>query len=228
MKRMIVAAAGSLLTFSLLAQSGSQTPYAPILPATPSVNVYDGYNDTHASTLEEGAMRGLADVVSAKGEYNLSTSAAAINLTQAQKQDIENRRAGTQAYFEIRETNRAAREANRSPRLSQEQLVRIATQAAPKRLSTEEINLVTGEINWPEALKSPRFAGERGSLDQLSLKRAQYGALGIADHIAAGDTIQKMAGKLKEEIKSISANEYLDAKNFLKSLMYAVTKTQLS
>ena len=56
MKRTIATAAASLMAINLLAQTGNQAPYLYPGPTTPSVNVYDGYWDNHASTLEEGAM----------------------------------------------------------------------------------------------------------------------------------------------------------------------------
>jgi hypothetical protein len=151
-----------------------------------------------------------------------------VNLTQAEKNYIENRQQATQTYFDMQEINRSARAAKRSPRLSQEQLVRIAADAAPKKLTTNEIDVVSGRIYWPALLQKDEFAGERAALEKLSLKRAQYGSLGIADHEAAGQYIATMSIKLKEQIKTASAQQYVAAKNFLKSVMYVVTGTQLS
>jgi hypothetical protein len=197
------------------------------VPAQGSVYASGGYWDTGASTLEEGSMRGLASVISAKGDYNLSTSAAAVNLTQAQKQDIENRRQATQAYFDIREINRADSNAKRIPRLSHEQLVRVASQAAPKQISSDELNPVSGRVQWPELLQTEQFADERSKLEQLCAKHAQYGALGASECSAAGEIIEAMSGKLRELIRSVPAQQYVASKNFLKSLMYSMTKAQL-
>src|SRR5688500_1139575 len=96
-----------LLVSRLAAQTTASTPYTPAVPMQSTYNAYGGYGytDTGASTLEEGAMRGMASVISAKGDYNLATSAAAVNLTQAQKQDIQNRQDATQAYFAMQDTN---------------------------------------------------------------------------------------------------------------------------
>jgi hypothetical protein len=127
----------------------------------------------------------------------------------------------------MQETNRAYRDARRSPRLSHEQYVRIAAQAAPKQLSTNEIDLISGRIHWPALLQKEEFASERASLEKLSLKRAQYGSLGISEHEEAGQLVSTMSVKLKDSIKTASAQQYVAAKNFLKSLMYAVTGRQM-
>jgi len=69
--------------------------------------------NTGGGSAAGSAMNGMASVISAAGDYNLATSAAAVNMTQAQKQDIQNRQQWTNAYFEMRETNRRARAAER-------------------------------------------------------------------------------------------------------------------
>ena len=50
--------------------------------------------------------RGIADVIRSQGDYNLSSSAAAVNLTMAQQQAIENQKKWVQTYFQIRDINR--------------------------------------------------------------------------------------------------------------------------
>ena len=214
---------------TLLAQPASAPSYTPAVPSPSSFNAYGGvYGDSGGGTVEGSAMRGMASVISAKGDAALATSAAAVNLTQAEKQDIENRQAATTAYFEMQETNRAYRDARRIPRLSHEQYARIAAQAAPKQLSSNEVDPVSGRINWPEGLQFDQFSEERAALDKLFVKQAQYGTLGLSDHIAAGNQIEAMSAKLKGMVSTLPAQHYVASKNFLKSLMFAMTKTQLS
>jgi hypothetical protein len=228
MKRIIVVVILLIPALDTLAQQATPPTYTPAVPAPASSSMYGGYWDTGASTLEEGAMRGMASVISAKGDYNLSTSAATVNLTQAQKQYIENRQTATQTYFDMQEINRSARVAKKSQQLSQEQLVRIAAEAAPKKLGSNEIDFVSGQIHWPALLQKEEFANERAALEKLSLKRAQYGSLGASDRDAAGQLVSTMSVKLKELVKTASAQQYVASKNFLKSLMYAVTGTVLT
>src|SRR5690242_11792328 len=74
---------------------------AAALPSAASAQVI--YNN--ASTAAEGLGRGIGDVVRSQGEYNLNTSQAAINLTQARSQEIDNRMQATQTYFAMRNLN---------------------------------------------------------------------------------------------------------------------------
>jgi hypothetical protein len=201
--------------------------YTPAVPAPSSFSAYGGYYDGGGGTVEGDAMRGMASVISAQGDYNLSTSAAAINLTQAQRNYIENRQQATHAYFEMQDTNRAAAAARRSPRLTHEQLVRIAADAAPRPLTVSDVDPVSGRVTWPKVLQDELFAQERGAVDQLVAKQAQYGTLGISDTSRAGEAIQKMAAKLRDQIRNLPTNDYIASKNFLKSLMYSMTKKSL-
>jgi hypothetical protein len=208
--------------------SNSATPYQPSVPSSSSFNAYGGVYGGGGGTVEGSAMRGMASVISASGDYNLATSAAAVNATQAIKQDIVNRQDATQAYFAMRETNRQDVSAHRSKPLSQEQLVRIAASAAPKQLTSNDVDPVSGRIAWPDLLQDDAFAADRAAVEKLLIKRSQYGHLGISDQTDGGQAIERMTAKLQANAKSVSAQQYMAGKNFLKSLMYSLTKSQLS
>lgn len=216
---------------SVLGQAGGSSAYVPAVPSPNSFNAFGGMGGwggaMGGATVEGSMMQGMASVISAKGDYNLATSAAAVNLTQAQKQDIQNRQDATQAYFAMQEVNKAARDAKRSPRLSQEQLVRIAAQAAPQQISSREVDPVSGRVTWPLLLTDEQFAAERGTVEGVMAKQATYGSLTLTDHETAGQAIEQMSTKLKAVISSVSAQQYMAAKNFLKSLMFSLTQRQL-
>ena len=86
------------------ARRPASAPYQPAVPAASTVNAYGGYPgySSGGGTVAGNAMNGMASMISAKGDYNLSTSAAAINMTQAQKNEIENRQLYTNTYFDMR------------------------------------------------------------------------------------------------------------------------------
>ena len=229
MKKITALACVLAFASALFAQSNSSSSYYPAVPSAPSysgVGLYGGY--AGGATVEGSMMQGMASVISAKGNYNLATSAAAVNATQAIKQDIQNRQAATNAYFSMQETNRAARAAKRSPRLDEEQLVRLAAQAAPKSIDASEFDSISGQVTWPELLRGDAFKQQRAVVDQLLVKQAQYGKLGLADHEQVGQAIESMTDRLRDMINTVSTQEYIATKNFLKSLMYNITKSQLS
>ena len=95
------------------------------------------------------AMNGMANVISAQGQRNLSNSAAAINLTQARKNEIQNRQQWTNTYFDMRNTQRQQMAAERGPRSTPEQLARIAKNGTPDPLAPNQMDPVTGRLYWP-------------------------------------------------------------------------------
>lgn len=171
-------------------------------------------------------MNGMASVISAKGDYNLATSAAAINMTQAQKQEIENRQQWTNTYFDMRATNRTAG-GRASPRPTMEQLTRMAQEMAPKPLASGQMDQVSGRLNWPSALQQASFDSQREQLDQLFATRAKYGGLSYADQMTVRQTVEAMFDELKTQIRDIPPQDYVACRNFLNSVSYAGSKSDL-
>ncbi len=210
--------------------SGSGGAYQPAVPAPSTVNAYggwSGYAGSGGGTVAGSAMNGMASVISAKGDYNLSTSAAAVNMTQAQKNEIQNRQQWTNTYFDMRETNRKARAAEAGPNPTMEQLVRLAKEGVPKPLSPSQMDPVNGRIDWPTALQEDSFASQRTEVEQLFAMRAKYGGLGYADQSKVRQIIDAMFLELKSQIRQIPPPDYVASRDFLQSLTYAASKTEL-
>jgi hypothetical protein len=169
----------------------------------------------------------MASVISARGDAALSASAAAVNLTQADKQLIQNQQAATDTYFQMRATNRAARAVERGPALSMEQLAKIAHDGVPKPLSSNQIDPVTGQLNWPGPLQHDAFASYRAELDQLMSQQARYGTLTYADQTKVRSSVNSMFKALKANVGKIPTMDYTSARSFLNSVLYAATKSQL-
>ena len=79
------------------------------------------------------ALNGLASVISAEGDYNLASSAAAVNLTQAEKNEIQNQQLAANTYFEMLAAWRAQRDALHGPPPTIEQIARLAHYGVPDR-----------------------------------------------------------------------------------------------
>jgi hypothetical protein len=207
-------------------------PEAPFTPAVPQASMVAGYGgypgySTGGSTVAGDAMHGMASVISARGDAALSASAAAVNLTQADKQLIQNQYAATDTYFQMRATNRAARAAERGPALSMEQLAKIAHDGVPKPLASNQLNPVTGQLNWPGPLQHDAFKAHRAELDHLMAEQARYGSLSYADQSKVRQNVNTMFKALKAHIKEIPTMDYTSARSFLNSVLYAATKSQL-
>jgi hypothetical protein len=206
----------------------SGSGYQPAVPAASTITAYGAYPyDTGGGTVAGSAMQGMASVIGAKGDYNLSTSAAAINWTEARKNAIQNQQLYANTYFQMRETNKAYREAERGPRPTEEQLARIARDAAPQPLSSSQMDTVSGRIHWPPALQQESFASQRSELEQLTAAQAAHGSLGMAEQMAARKSIESMFADLRSQIRDIPPQEYVASRNFLQSLIYATTSSHL-
>ena len=160
-----------------------------------------------------------------QGQRNLDNSAAAINYSVARKNEIANQQYYTETYFNMRKVNREARAAERAPRGAKEDFIRYAQDGAPKRLSSSELNVVTGAIEWPMILRDDAFTEDRNKLDNYFNYRAKHGAIDFRNVMKATEMISGMETELKENVKKLPSNatatqQYLLARNFLESLKY--------
>lgn len=179
-----------------------------------------GYGGTVAGSY----LNGLGRAIRAQGQYNLDTSAAAINLEEARQRQIDNRKLWTKTYFEMRDINKAWRDSQRQPVESPETWVRLAQRTAPSELSTSQLDPVTGRIAWPPGLAGPEFAEQRKQLDQLFTDRAlAHGAIGVQAHSEIRSTINAMLKELRSRIREYETDMYLNSRNFLTSLRYEAT-----
>jgi hypothetical protein len=178
------------------------------------------YVNNKASTVGESHARGYADVVRSQGMANLKNSEAAINMTEAARRNMENRDQWTDTYFQMRQKNRDYRAAERRPRASREDFVRMAAAGRPSKLSPSELDSVTGEVKWPRALTRPEFADSRAELDNLLAKRAAYGQSTWDDYTQISATIKKMEADLKKIIRDLPPSDYMASKRFLDSLAF--------
>jgi hypothetical protein len=210
-------------------QQPAEVPYTPAVPQASMVAGYGGYGgyNTGGHTVAGDAMQGMSSVISARGDAALSASAAAVNLTQADKQLIQNQQAATNAYFDMRATNRAARATERGSALSMEQLAKIAHDGLPKPLNSNQLNPVSGELNWPGPLQHDSVKAQREQLDQLMAQQARYGSLSYADQTKVRSSVNSMFKLLKANISKIPTPDYTSARSFLNSVLYAATKSQL-
>ena len=185
---------------------------------------YGGYpwGDNRATTPGQSFAYGIGDIIRAKGNYNLNTSQAAINATEADRNEIQNRELWTNTYFQMRREQRAAMAEEQGPRPSAEDLVRYAQMGKPKPLGPNQLDAVSGRIYWPRSLRTDQFDSSRVVLDELFAKRARYGDISMEDLMLIRDETNKMINLLNQEIRDIPPMEYTSAKQFLSSLAYQV------
>ena len=207
MNRMWLLAAVAAYPIMALAQSGSQASRdraaIPLPISRPcrrlpwSVRTAVGRATRADRPSPARPLNGMASVISAKGDYNLSTSAAAINMTQAQKNEIQNRQQWTNTYFEMREVNRRRGRPNADPRPRWNNW-RIAREGVPKPLGPSQLDPVSGRLYWPSALQQASFDSRRGEVDQLFAVRARYGGLGYSDQAKVRQIVDSMFERVED------------------------------
>ncbi len=107
--------------------SSGSPPYQPAVPASsPAVYAGGGYGYVGGQNPAGAALQGMSQVISSAGEYNLATSAAAINMTEAQSKQLSNNLQGAQTFWAMRDLGRAERAKERGPRPTPEELARLA------------------------------------------------------------------------------------------------------
>jgi len=186
---------------------------------------YSGMSYPYSSaTAGESYARGRADVIRSAGMYNLATSMAAVNLTQAVRQDTENRQAVVKAYFELRKMNREYREAERYPhgRLARSgSTTQHARAGTTRRLPPSELDSLTGRIAWPTVLRADQHAENREKLEQLFARRAYAGNVSSDEKTELRKTVLAMLDDLKDQRYATPPAEYRSATEFLHGLAYA-------
>lgn len=185
-------------------------------------NGWGGYGRPYgASTVYGSYLRGQADLTRAQGEYNLNTSAAAINLEQARSMNLDNRVKYAETYFETRRINSSERAAERRPHATPEQITRWNESAKPARLSEAELGFVSDEVRWPAVLRDETFDAHRDSIETaLAARTTENSGVGSDSHRAINATVEQMQETLKSKIRELPPTEYVAASKFLESLGY--------
>ncbi len=177
----------------------------------------------HASTLEEGYLRGRADVIRAWGDYNYNSSLAAINGQHAYSLKLDNDHKEVETYFERRRLNAEYRAAENGPKPTMADAVGYARERAPGRLSRYEYDATFGKLFWPALLQHEMFAQERGAIDALISARS------VADGGTTAAEIRLLTSRLEAQLKGmireLPPSDYVAAKSFLNRLEQEVQMT---
>lgn len=203
--------------------------YQPAVPASSTIGYGGGAwgGPSAAQTAPGAALQGTAQVLSAAGEYNLATSAAAVNATHAQSIAMRNQVQAAQTYWNMRDIGSLEREKQRGSHATPDELARRARAAAPRALSASQIDLVSGVLYWPTALQQASFEADRISLDEYAARWAKYGTLDYDDKVQVRASINTMYAALKSQIASLTPHDYMESRVFLQSLLYATTRAIL-
>jgi hypothetical protein len=199
----------------------------PVAPAAQPVDS-GGYGSSvsgQPQTPDGAALQGLAQVTSATAQANLADSNAALNATQAQKNDLRDRVQTAEAFYQARAIGRAGRDKDLGPAHTPEELANRAHAAAQPGLNVNQMDPVTGALHWPGPLQSADFDAQRNTIDGLTSRWIQAGDLDFTDKTSMRNSIVAMLDLLKSQIGQLPPRDYVAARSFLQSLLYATTRS---
>ena len=201
--------------------SAQYSPYHAPHTGVPYVGSNWGGIQHHSSTYEEGVQRGYADIIRSQGLRDLLQSQAAVNIEHARALYLENKVARVKTFYERRQI---ARDAAQQKKLARE--ARVAKYAAIKAarrnrpVVVDQINTVTGEIQWPEVLQDRRFDASRRKLDRLMAERMS-GLQGTAGESLRDirQAATDLSVELKREFRTLPAGQYTVGRKFIVNLV---------
>ena len=185
-----------------------------------------------AATAGESWARGMADVNRSRGQQNLANSEAAINYTEVRSRELDNRLKTADTYFAMKNVNRSERFGTTEDRqakreYNQQRFYRHGQEGKPKGLTSDQLDPITGKINWPFSLMPAKFELYRETLDRLFERRAQNGGhVNYAEFTQIESTTDDLLAALKNDIKKMSTKDYMNSKRFINELVKASREGQ--
>lgn len=180
---------------------------------------YGGWYSGEGSTPYSNAVRAEAEMTKAQGEAAVSYAQAAAANEVARAQYLENQ----EKLRAMRREQKAEAEAKKQQRLAEAE-ERVAKRPPPKprtelypRLSTEELDPITGEIHWPDVLKDAAFDMDRATIETALKERAEYGPDDRTAKIIF-DTAHHMLGIRAKSVSGLDSQTHLAYRTFLRSL----------
>lgn len=221
----------TVLTLAALAIAGGELA-AQVVVGNPGVRTpraerwyrggpsYGGYYDGWgygSTTPIEGARRGMADVISARGQAAEDYSRALINTEEAKSAYLDNKKKMTEVYWERRRLTESEKQIDYDKERDRRDAWRANQTRDVARLNPSQLDPTTGKVYWPTPLEGPAFYDDRKKLEELMMQRAQTSSYpGLSSEI--NRTVLAMKEELKSHIKEMTPPDYIASRKFLDSL----------
>ncbi len=203
------------LVFAIAATTGVAAAQGPAIAAP--ISNWNFMN--HSSTIAEGALRGQASVMSAAGELAYLDSLASINYQEAYRRAIDNSVAYTKAYYEKRELRAEFYEKYGRKPFVGEARKKVVEFYQPKKLTADQFNAQTGQLTWPHILRQSQYAPIKAEIDSLfESRKFENSGNGSVTQLKLSQLVRSMAALLRENIDTMSAEQYIDAQEYLRSV----------
>ena len=90
----------------------------------------------------------------------------------------------------------------------------------PTRLTSEQLDPLTGDLIWPIILREEQYAAERQQLDKLFSDRAATSMASFDAAQTVRSVTDQLLAALKKNIKEYRSADWIAAKKFVDSLAY--------
>lgn len=166
----------------------------------------------------EGYQRGLADVIRSRGQAAENYSRARINNEEARRKYIENKLRWTEIYWQRKRLGEAELAKDHAEdRERRQRWIEANRDRQLETLPPSQFDAETGGIEWPEALQADIYAEYRAQIEEELERQATSGSTSNSPKIRS--LARQMQSVLKEQIRSMPANDYIAARKFLDRLV---------
>ncbi|GAA5505808.1 hypothetical protein [Novipirellula caenicola] len=193
----------------------------PACFVTRTASADDGlFGDDEASTAQGDILESSGDYARGLGKGALLRSMSAVQLQRALEMRLQNREESVEQYYELQEL-RADSQPDARGTIDDEKARRLAKQAAPDRLSENQINRQTGQLYWPKPLDHDALKPYRKPIEETLAKRSSPGhTYRRMDYLK----VQRMIDLMRESVESIQdkldSNEVVALKGYLDQIAY--------
>jgi hypothetical protein len=173
----------------------------------------------HASTVHEGAMRGIANGIRAAGASKYNAAAAALIAEEARERYLANRVRSAKTFWDLRQLH-ASRSASQKSQPKSSSLIRTTSHTpSSTRRSTTLVTPGRPGFEWPEALMHSSLATTRERLTTLFSERSStYRGASSENSRLIRSTAVTMRDLLKERVRDVEPMAYVQAQRFLTQL----------
>jgi hypothetical protein len=170
--------------------------------------------------LDEAALEAArAASISAQGQYNYNSAAAAREGEEARATAFDTSSRALREYYVRKQVNAdyLASKNAATPGL----MYRLAEIKRPARLTLGQYSREGKQLVWPAILKDPIFDVERHALDEAFAQRGAFDA-GTDSHFyrLVSQLSKQMREKVVDSIDQISTTDSISARKFLRSLEF--------
>lgn len=203
-------------------QSYAQQQSSSYLPETGAPSTFGSGANSYATSETGSTLAGAGAAAAGAGQYNLNTAIGARHLEEARGKYIRNYRDAIDARYAIKRAHDTyMAEKYAQEKMTPELLSRVIQAKLPDRLTAAEYNPRTGDLDWPDVLQGPEFAGDRRALTQAFAQRRpeDVGQTSIFYREVSLRT-QRMHRNMLAKIDRLSTADSVAARKFLKSLEF--------